>query len=149
MDVQAQWDRLLSRLREDVDTEEVDVWFREARPRTLEGDRLVIEVANGYYVAWIVDNYLPVMRVHAPQVFGRQLDRRKRVLDVVRYLPRHLGPRLEAVRSFELDPLPLELVCHLVERLDEPLELVGRPHEDPHVEIASRGSSCVANASIA
>ena len=37
--------------------------------------------------------------VHAAQVLGVQLDRRQRVLDVVRDLPRHVGPRGEPVAS--------------------------------------------------
>ena len=45
---------------------------------------------------------LAAIGVDAAQVLGRQLDRRQRVLDLVRDLPRHLGPRLEAVRAFEL-----------------------------------------------
>ena len=40
--------------------------------------------------------------VHAAQVFGVELDRRQRVLDVVRHLPGHLGPGLEAVGALEL-----------------------------------------------
>ena len=52
---------------------------------------------------------LAAVGVHAPQVLGRELDRRQRVLDLVRDLPRHLGPRLEAVRAFELIALRLQL----------------------------------------
>ena len=45
---------------------------------------------------------LAAVGVHAAQVLGRELDRRQRILDLVRHLARHLGPRLEAVRPFEL-----------------------------------------------
>ena len=45
---------------------------------------------------------LAAIGVHAPQVLGGELDRRQRILDLVRHLPRHLGPRLEPVRAFEL-----------------------------------------------
>ena len=63
---------------------------------------------------------LAAIVVHAPQVLGRQLDRRQRVLDVVRDLPRHVGPRLEAVRALELAALALQVGRHAVEVLDQP-----------------------------
>ena len=45
--------------------------------------------------------------VHPLRVLGGQLNRRQRVLDVVRHLARHVGPRLEALRAFELAALSL------------------------------------------
>ena len=69
---------------------------------------------------------LAAIGVHAAQVLGRQLDRRQRVLDLVRDLPRHLGPRLEPVRAFELAALRLQLGGHAVEGVDQPPQLVGR-----------------------
>ncbi len=63
--------------------------------------------------------------VHAAEVLGIQLDRRQRVLDVVRDLPRHVGPGRQPVRALELDALPLQIGGHPVEGFDEPPELVG------------------------
>ena len=63
--------------------------------------------------------------MHAAQVLGGQLDRRQRVLDFVRDLPRHLGPGLEPVRPFELRALRLQLGRHAVERVDQAPQLVG------------------------
>ena len=81
---------------------------------------------------------LAAIGVHAAQVLGRQLDRRERVLDLVRDLPRHLGPRLEAVRAFELHALRLELRGHAVEGVDEPPQLVGGLDGNLRVEVAAR-----------
>ena len=81
---------------------------------------------------------LAAIGVDAAQVLGGELDRRQRVLDLVRDLPRHLGPRLEPVRAFELIALRLQLRRHAVERVDEPAQLVGRSHGDPRVEVAAR-----------
>ena len=64
------------------------------------------------------------IHVDAAHVLGRQLDRRQRVLDVVGDLPRHVGPRLETLGALELAPLPLEVVRHLVEVLDEAAQFV-------------------------
>ena len=79
--------------------------------------------------------------VHAPQVLGGQLDRRQRVLDVVRDLPRHVGPRLEPLRALELAALPLQVGGHLVEVLDQPPQLVRRRRGDARVEIAARDAA--------
>ena len=75
--------------------------------------------------------------VDAPRVLGGQLDRRQRVLDVVRHLPRHVGPGLEALRALELGALALQIVGHLVEILDQPPQLVGRCRGNPRVEVAA------------
>lgn len=76
MDVQAQWERLLVCLARDVDADELEVWFKDARPLRLDGDDLVIETGNRYYVAWIEDNYRALLQSHAPEVFGRPVGMR-------------------------------------------------------------------------
>ena len=78
------------------------------------------------------------IQIHTLRVLGGQLDRRQRVLDVVRDLARHVGPGLEALRPFELDPLPLEILGHPVEVPDQPSELVGCGGGDARVQIAAR-----------
>ena len=63
--------------------------------------------------------------VHALQVLGRQLDWRQGVLDIVRDLARHVGPRRETVRAFEFAALAFQVRRHLVERFDQPAQFVG------------------------
>ena len=63
--------------------------------------------------------------MHAVQVLGIELNRRQRVLDFVRHLPRHFRPRLESVRALELAALPLELSGHPVEVLHQTPQFVG------------------------
>ncbi len=75
--------------------------------------------------------------VHAAQVLGIQLDRRQRILDVVRHLARHVGPRGETVGALELAALALQVVGHLVEGIDQPPQFVGRGGEHARVEIAT------------
>ena len=70
-------------------------------------------------------------------MLGGELNRRQRILDLVRDLPRHLGPRLEPVRALELDALGLELARHAVERVHQAAQLVDRPHGNAGVEIAA------------
>ena len=62
--------------------------------------------------------------VYASQVFGIELNRSERVLDLVRNLPRHLRPGFEPVRPLELTALTLQIGGHAVERFDEPAQLV-------------------------
>ena len=85
-----------------------------------------------------VPQRLAAVGVHAAEVLGRQLDRRQRVLDLVRDLARHLGPRLEAMGALELRALRLELRGHAVERVDEAPQLVGGLDRDLRVEVAAR-----------
>jgi hypothetical protein len=51
-------------------------------------------------------------------VFGRQLNGRQWILDVVRHLAGHVGPGLESLCAFEVGALALEVVGHLIEVLD-------------------------------
>ncbi len=76
--------------------------------------------------------------VDAEQVFRRQLDRRQRILDFVRDLPRHLRPGFQAMGAFELAALRLQLAGHAVERVDEPAQLVDGANRNPRVEVAAR-----------
>ena len=46
--------------------------------------------------------------------------------DIVRDLPRHIGPCRQPVRALELDALALQIGSHPIERLDQPREFVGR-----------------------
>ena len=65
------------------------------------------------------------IHVDALGVLGRQLDRRQRVLDVVRDLPGHVRPCLEALRALEVRALALEIVRHPVEVLHQAAQFVG------------------------
>ena len=74
-------------------------------------------------------------------VLGRELNGSQRVLDVVRHLARHVGPRLEALRPLQLATLALEVGRHLVEVLDQPPQFVGRSGGHARVEVAAGDAS--------
>ena len=82
-----------------------------------------------------------LVHVDALRVLGGQLNRRQRVLDVVRDLPRHLGPGFEPLRALEFGALALQIVRHPVEVLHEPPEFVGRRGGDSRVQVASRDAA--------
>ena len=81
------------------------------------------------------------IEVHPSRVLSRELDRRQRILDVVRHLTRHVGPGFESLRALEVGTLTLEVVGHLIEVFDQPAEFVGRAGRDTCVEIATRDPS--------
>ncbi len=92
MDLQRLWERLISLLRDELEAEETDVWFSSARPLRLDAGKLYVEFGNGYYVDWVVHNYLAVMRELSPKVFDQPLDFVFEVAD------KHTGDEPRAVR---------------------------------------------------
>ena len=90
----------------------------------------------------------PAVDVDATGVLGRQLNRRQRILDVVGDLARHIGPRLQSPRAFELGALPFEVGGHLIEVFDEPPQFVRRRRGDARVEIAARDAAGRARQSV-
>ena len=61
----------------------------------------------------------PPVAADPAQVLRRELDRRERVLHLVRHLARHLRPGGQAVAALEVAALAVEVAGHLVEGLDE------------------------------
>ena len=83
----------------------------------------------------------PPVAPDAPQVLGRELDRRERVLHLVRHLAGHLGPGGQAVAALEVAPLAVQVAGHLVEGLDQPLQLVLAGGADAGGEVALRDAA--------
>jgi len=61
------WERFLAALRDHVRAEDIDIWFRDARPGWADG-RFEVRVANALYADWIHENYLAGMRLAARAV---------------------------------------------------------------------------------
>lgn len=66
--VQGAWARFLHALGEHVRPEDIDIWFRDARPRW-SGRRFEVRAANAAYGSWIEENYLDKMRLAARAAF--------------------------------------------------------------------------------
>ena len=66
--VQGAWDRFLHALGEHVHGGDIDIWFRDARPKW-SGRRFEVRAANAAYGAWIQENYLDAMRLAARAAF--------------------------------------------------------------------------------
>src|SRR5688572_18397832 len=74
-------------------------------------------------------------------MFGVELNRCERILDLMSHLAGHLGPCLEAMRAFELAALALQIARHAVEGLDQATEFIRRGGGDSGVEVAASDAS--------
>ena len=67
--VQGAWDRFLTALGDHIRAEDIDIWFRDARP-AWAGQRFELQAANAMYGQWIEDNYLAGLRLAARAAFA-------------------------------------------------------------------------------
>ena len=73
MDVGSLWERLLDALRGRLGPQDVEIWLRPASATRLDGDELVLDVANRYYADWITENYLIDLQSELTALVGRPL----------------------------------------------------------------------------
>jgi chromosomal replication initiator protein len=55
--VETLWDDVLSILKPQMNNESFDLWFRPIKALTMEGNRLVLQVPNGFFADWLRDHY--------------------------------------------------------------------------------------------
>ena len=72
--------------------------------------------------------------MHTLQMFGRELNRREWVFDVVCNLARHVGPRLQLMRAPEFGALVPQSGGHAVEVRHQSPQLVGGVGDDADIE---------------
>lgn len=68
------WTRACEELRRRVSSEVFDRWFAVIEPIGLEGDTLVLSVPCDFYVGWLEENYLPLIRAALTAVAAREMD---------------------------------------------------------------------------
>ena len=56
MDPVSCWNQLLQTMNRYIGHQNVEIWLKSARPVSIEGGLMTIEVANSYYRDWIHDN---------------------------------------------------------------------------------------------
>lgn len=74
MDLTTLWDHLLSAMQRRIGHQDVEIWLKTAEPLRLDGNVLVIEVANRYYADWIGDNYLEDLQEEASAALGMGIE---------------------------------------------------------------------------
>lgn len=67
------WGGACAHLKAKLTKEVYTKWIETIRPVALKDDTLVLAVANDYYVWWLEQNYLPVIRLAATAASGRTL----------------------------------------------------------------------------
>lgn len=99
------WQEAKSLLAETLSKDVYDRWIAVIDATELEGDTLLLTVANDFYQTWLVENYLPLIRVATTQVAMRELqirfevDRTTDATDRARAAPpRDTAPRKSPAR---------------------------------------------------
>jgi chromosomal replication initiator protein len=70
-EVERLWDRVLSSVRSRLESQQAfDTWFRPITPREMTPQVAELEVPNTFYVDWIHEHHLPVLRESLAEVLG-------------------------------------------------------------------------------
>jgi chromosomal replication initiator protein len=64
------WNDCLEVIRENIDSENFNTWFKPIVPLTVEGDVLTIQVPSQFFYEWLEDNYVPVLKKAIQTVLG-------------------------------------------------------------------------------
>ncbi len=104
------WPLIQTELRRAVPSEAYDIWLAPLRPRTHEGDRLVLEAPDALR-SWVADRFADMLRSSAAAVLGDGV-----TVDVVARSTPHAAPRGQRApgahgtgedRQVALEPEPL------------------------------------------
>ena len=71
MDPVSCWNQLLQTMNRYIGHQNVEIWLKSARPVSIEGGLMTIEVANSYYRDWIHDNYQNDIEKEASVLLGK------------------------------------------------------------------------------
>lgn len=64
------WNDCLEVIREQVEDENFDVWFKPIVPVRVEGEVLTIQVPSQFFYEWLEENYVPVLKKAIHTVLG-------------------------------------------------------------------------------
>lgn len=64
------WNDCLEVIRENVEDENFNTWFRPIQPLRVDGDVLTIQVPSQFFYEWLEDNYVPVLKKAIHTVLG-------------------------------------------------------------------------------
>ncbi len=64
------WNDCLEVIREQVESENFNTWFKPIVPLRVDGDVLTIQVPSQFFYEWLEENYVPVLRKAIHTVLG-------------------------------------------------------------------------------
>jgi len=64
------WSDCLEVIRQDVDEQNFNTWFKPISPLRSEGDVLTIQVPSQFFYEWLEEHYVPVLKKAIHQVMG-------------------------------------------------------------------------------
>ena len=64
------WTDCLEIIKQNVDEQSFNTWFRPITPVRNEGDVLTIQVPSQFFYEWLEENYVPVLKKAVRQVMG-------------------------------------------------------------------------------
>jgi chromosomal replication initiator protein len=64
------WNDCLDVIREQVEEDKFNTWFRPIKPLRVDGDILTIQVPSQFFYEWLEDNYVPVLKRAIHTVLG-------------------------------------------------------------------------------
>ncbi len=109
------WKKVRERLRGAVAQDVFDRWISIIQPGAIEGNRLTLNVANDFYVLWLTENYLPLIRKIIAEETTDIMDVVFRVSDTVAVEPLVASPvePAEHVTSSRrrVEPRPTPTLC--------------------------------------
>jgi chromosomal replication initiator protein len=68
------WDKARSTLQQMLNPDIYNLWFAPITARSLEADRMTLEVANDFCEVWLKDNYLDLMQEVLAHASGQQIE---------------------------------------------------------------------------
>jgi len=75
------WDRFLKIIEEKVNVQSFNTWFRPLGIEEMAGDRLVISVPKPYYLSWLEEHYMPLMKATSRGLLDRDIEIKFVVID--------------------------------------------------------------------
>ncbi len=64
------WNDCLEIIKQEVDDQSFDTWFKPITPLRTEGDVLTIQVPSQFFYEWLEEHYVPVLKKAVHQILG-------------------------------------------------------------------------------
>jgi len=134
--VESLWDDVLTILKPQMNNESFDLWFRPIKALSMEGNRLVLQVPNGFFADWLRDHYQTRIESLLKERSGETISLSFSVLRPMEELMRPSVPRPVASPAAPSAPVLPPLETHLNSRYTFDTFIVG--HSNRFAQAASQ-----------